>query len=303
MFRFLKKQFSKIYTHVTSKLGSLFASKRVDNETLATLERVLIEADTGVATTKLIMERLRSRVTKGSILEGEDLKEALSQELKELLHACPYTAYGSIYLLVGVNGTGKTTFAAKLAHLYSSQGKKVLIAAADTFRAAASEQLKVWAERAGADFFSGPLNADPASVVFGACQRFATQGYDILIIDTAGRLQNKTNLMRELEKIRKVITRALPPTALPTPQSAHIVTLLTVDALLGQNSLDQAKLFNQATQLSGIVLTKMDGTGKGGTVFAITREIKVPIAYLSYGEGLTDFSSFDPDSYVNQLLG
>lgn len=294
MFRFLKEQLSKIYTQVTSKLGSLFAKKEIDEEVLSELERILLEADTGVATTRSLIQRLRDLVRSGALSEGAQLKEALARELKKLLSAHPYTNDTSIYLLVGVNGTGKTTFAAKLAYYYVTQGKKVLLAAADTFRAAAAEQLGTWAERINVDCVKGAPDADPSSVVFAACQRFIEGGYDILIIDTAGRLQNKEYLMRELEKVRKVIGRHMP--------SKHVTTLLTIDALLGQNSLDQAKLFNQVTQLNGIVLTKMDGTGKGGIVFAISDEIKVPIAYISYGEQLDQTSLFNPETYVNQLL-
>lgn len=294
MFSFLKEKLSKIYAQVTSKLSSLFSSSTVDENTLNELERILLEADTGVQTTRLLIDRLRQQEAAGKLQQGHELKNALAQELKALLGTCTYTATGTVFILVGVNGTGKTTFAAKLAAFYTLQGKKVLLAAADTFRAAAVEQLRIWASRSGVTCISGPESADPASVVFNACKVFTNEAYDILIIDTAGRLQNKVNLMRELEKVRKVIDKQLP--------SAPITTLLTIDSLLGQNSLDQAQLFHQATNLDGIVLTKMDGTGKGGIVFAICKEVGVPIAYISYGEHLDQMSRFDPDTYVDQLL-
>lgn len=294
MFRFIKEQLSKIYAHVTYKLAVLFNRKEVDEEVLSELERILIEADTGISTTRGLMLQLRDLVRRGTIAQGTQLKEALSQELKDLLHKYPYQNKNIIYMLVGVNGTGKTTCAAKLANYYKTHGKKVLLAAADTFRAAAADQLSVWADRIGIDCVKGAAEADPSSVIFTACQRFTSGGYDILIIDTAGRLQNKEHLMRELEKARKVISKQMP--------STPVTTLLTIDALLGQNSLDQAKLFNQATQLNGIVLTKMDGTGKGGIVFAIADQIKVPIAYIAYGEQIDQMALFNPEAYINQIL-
>ncbi len=295
MFQFLKKQFAKIYTQVTSKLTALFGKQTVDEPLLHELERILLEADTGVTTTRALIESLRKKVQHQSIKQGSDLKEALKQELKALLQAKQFDDTDAhVFLMVGVNGTGKTTFTSKLANLYVKQGKKVLLAAADTFRAAAMQQLQIWAERAGTHCVTGPEGSDPAAIVFAACQKFVTERYDILIIDTAGRLQNKTNLMKELEKIRKVVGRQLP--------QERIVTLLTIDAMLGQNSFDQAKFFNEATMVDGIVLTKMDGTGKGGIVFSITNEIKIPVAYVSFGESMNDSARFDLDSYVHDLL-
>jgi fused signal recognition particle receptor len=259
------------------------------------LERILLEADTGITTTRALMEKLRAQVASGQIKQGSDLKIALQHELTNLLESKKYhDENAKIFLMVGVNGTGKTTFTSKLANRYTKLGKKVLLAAADTFRAAATHQLQVWAERSGAECITGPEGSDPAAVVYAACERFVSGSYDILIIDTAGRLQNKTNLMRELEKIRKVISRHIP--------DVPVVTLLTIDSMLGQNSFDQARLFNEATQVNGIVLTKMDGTGKGGIVFAITNEIKIPIAYVSFGEHMDDLARFESESYVKELL-
>lgn len=294
MFSFLKEKLSKIYATLTSKLSSLFAQKSVDKATLKELERILLEADTGVPTTRFLIDTLLKQATGGEISSGSQLKEALSTELKNLLATCPYSSDERIFMLVGVNGTGKTTFVAKLASLYKAQGKKVLVAAADTFRAAAAEQLAVWAARSDVTCIVGAEGADPASVVFNATKKFNEEGYDVLIIDTAGRLQNKVNLMRELEKVRKVVEKQVP--------TVRLTTLLTIDSLLGQNSLDQAHLFNQAAKLNGIVLTKMDGTGKGGIVFAICKEVGVPIAYLSYGEQPHQIKRFDADEYVNELL-
>ncbi len=294
MFSFIKEKLGKIYATLTSKLGSLFAKSTIDKGTLKELERILLEADTGVPTTRFLIDTLLHETVKGAIRTGDQLKNSLSAHLKALLTTCSYSSDERIFMLVGVNGTGKTTFAGKLATLYKNQGKKVLIAAADTFRAAAVEQLSILADRSGITCTSGTEGSDPASVVYSALKKYNDEKYDILIIDTAGRLQNKVNLMRELEKVRKVIEKQAP--------NKKLTTLLTIDSLLGQNSLDQAHLFNQAAKLDGIVLTKMDGTGKGGIVFAICKEVGVPVAYLSYGEQIDQIKRFDANEYVNELL-
>ena len=197
-------------------------------------------------------------------------------------------------MLVGINGSGKTTLAAKLAYHAKSKGKKVLLVAADTFRAAAQEQLGLWAQKLNADIELGKQGQDPASVVFAGCQRYKQQGYDTLIIDTAGRLQTKTNLMKELEKIKRVIGQQVP--------NQTINTILTVDSMLGQNSLEQARIFHESTKLDAIALTKMDGTGKGGIVFAIADELGIPVAYITYGEAIEHLKIFDADEYVQNLI-
>ena len=196
--------------------------------------------------------------------------------------------------MVGVNGAGKTTCSAKLAYYHTQRGRRVLLVAADTFRAAAVEQLSIWAHRLGVTCVTGMPDADPASVVFAGCQKFIEGQYDILIIDTAGRLQNKGNLMRELEKMHNVIKRKLP--------SHDLATLLTIDTLIGQNSLDQARLFHEATTLDGIILTKMDSTAKGGIIFSVAHELHVPIYFITYGEKITDFDHFSAEKYVYELL-
>jgi signal recognition particle-docking protein FtsY len=289
MFNFIKDKLTKIYTQVASKITNLFAQNQVDAEILAQLQRILLEADTGVETTRHLIEKVKHAAT------GAELKSALTNELIQLLHATkPYSPETPIYLLVGINGSGKTTCAAKLASQASKAGKRVLVVAGDTFRAAAVEQLAIWAQRIDIRLVTGNEKQDPASVVYAACTIFKQENYDTIIIDTAGRLQTKTNLMHELEKIRKIIHKQLPTTP--------ITTLLTVDSMLGQNSLDQARAFNEATQLDGIILTKMDGTGKGGIVFAIAHELKTPVAYISYGEGVEQFSRFDAENYVKELI-
>ncbi len=294
MFSFIKEKLTKIYTTVTAATHALFARNTVDAQTLEELRTLLLQADTGVQTTNRLIDELQQRVHGGSVKTGQELHAALAQQLRDLLaqHAPP--AERPIYLLVGINGSGKTTFAGKLAHQFVQRGERVLLAAADTFRAAAPEQLEVWAQRSGATLVQGAREQDPASVVFQACAQFKTAQFDRLIIDTAGRLQTKINLMRELEKIRRIIGKQLP--------TVPVCTLLTVDAMLGQNSFDQARLFNDATQLNGIVLTKMDGTGKGGIVFAITQELHIPVAFMCHGEQIADLKAFDAHEYVDQLL-
>lgn len=294
MFNFIKKTLNSIYNQFTTKVRSLFTKTHVDEETLNELEKILIEADTGIYTTRSIISSLKSDFLAGKITQGSDLRTELTKKLKDLLKIKPYIPEADIYLLVGINGSGKTTFAGKLGNWLKQQNKKVLLTAGDTFRAAATEQLNTWGKRLDIPVVIGKENQDPASVVFAGCQKFTEENYDCLIIDTAGRLQTKVNLMKELEKIKRIITQQA--------GSKKISTLLTIDAMLGQNSFDQAKIFNESTQVDGIVLTKMDGTGKGGIVFSIVQELKIPIAFISYGEKPEQLSLFDADSYIDQLL-
>ncbi len=294
MFGFIKDKLTKVFSQVTKKFNTLFSRNTIDQETLKELEKVLIQADTGVATTRAILKKVTTEWQQGTIQQGSDLQRAVQQELLAILKE-PSPKACNVFLLVGVNGSGKTTFGAKLASKYVSKGKKVLLVAGDTFRAAATKQLEAWANKVGADIVTGAAEQDPASVVYAGCSRYKEQGYDVIIIDTAGRLQTKVNLMKELEKIKRVVSKQLP--------DQDICTLLTVDAMLGQNSFEQAKLFHESTQLDGIILTKMDGTGKGGIVFAITQELSIPVQYISFGEQVNQFKLFDKEEYVQQLLG
>ncbi len=294
MFGFIKNTLSKIYTAVTSKLGSLFGKTAIDEQTLKELELILLQADTGVKTTRAIMEQLKNAHNAGDLKDGNDLKTALREQLLTILQEKEPQTDCTVYLLVGINGSGKTTFAGKLAHKAKQEGKKTLFIAADTFRAAAPEQLMQWAQKTDTAIELGKTGQDPASVVFTGCERFNNDNFDQLIIDTAGRLQTKTNLMRELEKIKRIIAKKLP--------DHKICTLLTIDAMLGQNSFEQAQLFNDSTDVSGIVLTKMDGTGKGGIVFSIANQLNIPIAFISFGEQLKDCKPFDAQTYVKELL-
>lgn len=295
MFNFIKNKLQKIFSHVTSQLGSFFKRTTIDNGALKELEILLISSDVGVTTTRSIISNLKQQVG-NTITNGEQLKASLHTILLNILtQQTPASSGQQIFLFVGINGSGKTTSIGKLAHLYAQQGKKVLLVAADTFRAAAPEQLKEWAIKANADILCGKEGQDPASLVFQGCEKFKKENYDILIIDTAGRLQTKINLMHELAKIKRALSKQLP--------DMPIATLLTIDGMLGQNSFEQAKLFKESTDVNGIVLTKMDGTGKGGIVFAIAQELSIPVVYITFGEQSDQIKTFDAQEYVTELLG
>lgn len=295
MFNFIKNTLNKIYSTCTSKLDAIFSKGTIDPETLSELEKILIEADTGIATTKKIIQILTQEYKIGNITDSASLKQALHAKLISLLKTDIHKSQASIILLVGINGSGKTTLAAKLAYNAKKEGKKVLLVAADTFRAAAQEQLGSWAQQLKIDIVLGTSQQDPAAVVYAGCEKFKQEEYQTLIIDTAGRLQTKINLMKELEKIKRVVNKQLP--------GIVVNTILTVDSMLGQNSLEQARIFHESTKLDGIALTKMDGTGKGGIVFSITDELHIPVLYISYGEQPEQLKLFDAQEYVSQLLG
>lgn len=292
MFSFIKEKLHNIYTGFTSKLSAFFGRTTIDEATLHELELLLISADTGVSTTRAIINQVKH----AKPAEGAALRTVLEPILIAILQkAGTYNSTLSpIYLLVGINGSGKTTSIGKLAHQLRTQGKKVLLVAADTFRAAAPEQLTSWAHEIGVDILLGATNQEAAAVVFNGCERFKKEKYDALIIDTAGRLHTKVNLMNELAKIKRVITKQLP--------DAPIATLLTIDAMLGQNSFEQAKLFKECTDVNGIILTKMDGTGKGGIVFAIADQLQIPIAYITFGEQVDHIKPFNAQSFVHDLV-
>lgn len=295
MLSFIKEKLHKVYDSFTTKIHALFGRTTIDEATIKELEILLISADTGVKTTRTIIEKLRQDLRNGKLGQGSSLRSALEPILLDILSKQGASCTNArIYLLVGINGSGKTTFAGKLAHYFSNQGKKVLLVAADTFRAAAQEQLTRWAIQSNVDIVLGKQNQDPASVVFSGCEKFNNEGYDRLIIDTAGRLQTKVNLMKELAKIKRIIGKHMP--------DEKIQTLLTIDAMLGQNSFEQAKLFKESTNVSGIVLTKMDGSGKGGIVFSIVQELDIPISYITFGEQRDEFKGFNAKDYVTGLL-
>ena len=261
-------------------------------ETLDALEELLIEADVGVAATSRLIEAVRARADDG------DLQALVRDELLDLLEARPASptpdASPRVVLVVGVNGTGKTTTVGRLAHLLTSEGKQPLICAADTFRAAAVEQLEVWAGRVNADFVRATTGADPAAVVFDAVSSGKAKGRDVVLVDTAGRLHTRANLMAELDKIRRVAGRVVP--------GAPHETLLVLDATVGQNGLPQARAFLETAGVTGIVLTKLDGTAKGGIAVAITAELGVPIRYVGVGEQIDDLLPFSAEDYVDALF-
>ncbi len=294
MFTNLREKLKNLYTTITTPLKTLFGRPEVDAAALKELENLLIQADMGIKTTRAVMAQLtKAAESQDAQLDGAQLKALLRNELAKMLITAPKNN-PTVYLLVGINGSGKTTCASKLAQQLQQQGERILLVAADTFRAAAADQLQVWAERTNVGIIRGKDKQEPASVVFQGCVKFREEGYTKLIIDTAGRLQTKANLMQELAKIGRIITQQLP--------EAQIATLLTIDSMLGQNSLEQAQLFHESTPLHGIILTKMDSTGKGGIVFAIQQAIKVPVTFISYGEQLDAFAPFDGITFIDQLL-
>ncbi len=273
-----------------------------DAETWESFEEALLGADVGVATTMATLDRLRSAAAAAGITEGDDLLSALGDQMREVLDAERSLATSvpgrddatAVWLFVGVNGVGKTTTIGKVGHRLSSSGQRVVMAAGDTFRAAAASQLQTWADRCGAELISGSSGADPSSVVHDAVTAAAARGADVVLADTAGRLQTRKNLMDELAKVRRVADRE---------PGAVAETLLVIDATTGQNGLSQARAFAEATDVTGVVLTKLDGSAKGGIVFAIEAELGLPVKLVGLGEQAEDLVAFDPDSYVDALLG
>lgn len=295
MFGFIKDKIKKVYTAFTHQISSIFSRNSLDDHFLQELSVLLISADTGVEATNKIIEQLRLDIKNSKIKTMDEVKAELEKLLiAQLNPVAESELVPRVLLLVGVNGSGKTTFCAKYANLLKQQGKKVILVAGDTFRAAATQQLMEWANRIDIPVFVGKDGQDPASVIFDACKKFKEEGFDNIIIDTAGRLQTKVNLMKELEKIRKIIDKQIP--------GQEVSTWLTIDAMLGQNSLRQAEVFQQSVKLNGVVLTKLDGTGKGGVVFAVTQKLNVQILYATYGEHLQDIKVFDAVEYVKGLL-
>ena len=286
---------------VFARIGQIFRRGGLSEADWEELEALLIEADVGVQTTMEVVQALRRRVREEGIHDPEMLRRALAGELRAILETArpssipPEPGIPYVILVVGVNGVGKTTTIAKLAYRYRRQGKSVLLAAADTFRAAAIEQLQVWGERAGVPVLAHQPGADPGAVAFDALSSALARGIDVVIVDTAGRLHTKHNLMQELEKVRRVIQRKIP--------SAPHQVLLVIDATTGQNGLAQARLFTSAVQVTDLALAKLDGTAKGGIVFAIVRELGLPVTYVGTGEKLEDLADFDAERFIQALVG
>ena len=295
----LKSGLTKTRESISQQVNSVFSAfVRVDEELFENLEEALIMADIGVDTTEYIIETLRERVKHKHITDAnlvkQELRDVISAILSENDCSTDTSTKPSVMLIIGVNGVGKTTSIGNLAANYRQSGKKVLLAAADTFRAAAIDQLDIWAQRSGCDIIKHQENSDPASVVFDACAAAKARDVDLLICDTAGRLHNKKNLMAELNKINRVIERELPDAARET--------LLVLDATTGQNAVSQAKLFGEAADITGIILTKLDGTAKGGIVITIAKEQKLPVKFIGVGEGIDDLQEFNPDDFAKALF-
>ena len=295
----LKEGLSKTRNNIVRGIDSVFSGfSSIDDDFYEELEEILIMGDIGVNAAGGILERLKAQVKEKHIKEPEQCKEVLIDSIKEQM-AVTDTAYEfehkpSIVLVIGVNGVGKTTSVGKLAWLLKSQGRKVLIAAADTYRAAACEQLTEWAKRAGVDMITGAQGADPSSVIYDAVNAAKARRVDVLLCDTAGRLHNKKNLMEELKKMNRIIDREYP--------EIHRENLIVLDGTTGQNALNQAREFGDVADLTGIILTKMDGTSKGGIAVAIQSELSIPVKYIGVGEKLDDLQKFDAQAFVNALF-
>ena len=295
----LKEGLNKTRNNIVSGIDSVFSGfSAIDDDFYEELEETLIMGDIGVNATSDILERLKKQVKERHIKEPSDCRQLLIDSIREQMQvgetAYEFEKKQSVILVIGVNGVGKTTSVGKLAGMLKADGRKVLIAAADTFRAAAGEQLAGWANRAGVDMIGGAEGSDPASVLFDAVNAAKARHADVLLCDTAGRLHNKKNLMEELKKMNRIIDREFP--------DAHRENLVVLDGTTGQNALQQAREFGQVADLTGIILTKMDGTAKGGIAVAIQSELNVPVKYIGVGEDMEDLQKFDPDQFVNALF-
>ncbi len=299
LFKRLASGLSKTRANIASNMNSVFrGSSKIDDEFYDDLEEVLILSDLGVHTAENIIEDLKEKVKEQGIREPEECRQLLIESLRDQMRTGEmdfrFEDEPSVVLVIGVNGVGKTTTIGKLAAQEKGRGRRVILGAADTFRAAAGEQLTEWANRAGVEIVGGQEGADPASVVYDTAQAAKARGADLLLIDTAGRLHNKKNLMEELKKIDRILTRECP--------DRYRETLVVVDATTGQNALNQAREFSEVAEISGIVLTKMDGTAKGGIAVAIQAELGIPVKYIGVGESIEDLQRFDADAFIEALF-
>ena len=298
-FKRLVEGLSKTRENIVSGIDSIFSGySSIDDDFYEEIEEILVMGDIGINTTTAIIERLKEQVAEERVKDPQECKQLLMDSIKEQM-AVGETAYEfehrkSVILVIGVNGVGKTTSVGKLAGKLKDQGKKVIMAAADTFRAAAGEQLTQWANRAGVELIGGQDGADPASVVYDAIAAAKARNADVLICDTAGRLHNKKNLMEELRKIYRIIEKEYP--------EAYLETLVVLDGTTGQNALAQARQFNDVANVTGIILTKLDGTAKGGIAVAIESELDIPVKYIGVGETIDDLQKFDSNEFVNALF-
>lgn len=295
----LKDGLKKTRDNITQRIDQLLVSMgKIDEDLFEELEEILITSDVGVETTLRIIEDLKARVKKEKITNAMDVKQLLKEEIANLLGSDKATlklgTRPSVIVVIGVNGVGKTTSIGKLCHVLKQQGKKVIMAAGDTFRAAAIDQLEIWAKRAGVDIIRHTEGADPSAVIFDAIVAAKARNYDVIVCDTAGRLHTKKNLMEELKKVFRIIQRELP--------DADVETLLVLDATTGQNAVSQAKNFTEAAGVTGLVLTKLDGTAKGGIVVSIKTELDIPVKFIGVGEQIDDLQPFQPKEFVEALF-
>ncbi len=299
LFDRLKKGLTKTRSNFVGRIEQVFKGKKIDDNTIDEFEEILITSDIGIEATVQIIDDLRTQVSSGKIKDYDGVKRFLKDEMLKILGLPqPFVLYQErpfVVLAVGVNGVGKTTTIGKLASRLMNEGHSVIMAAADTFRAAAIEQLDIWAERSGAQIVKHQSGSDPAAVAYDAVEAAKARGIDCVIVDTAGRLHTKYSLMEELKKIKRVLNKAMP--------GAPHETLLVVDATTGQNALRQAKMFNDSIGITGIALTKLDGTAKGGIVLAIKKELNIPVRLIGVGEGIEDLRDFIPEEFVEALIG
>jgi len=299
LFKGLRESLSRTRQSVFGQIVNVLGAGEITEETWEDVEALLIQADMGVPTTLELIDRMQERVSSEGLFRTDQLVEAMKEELRGMLTDPPEFEMEkprqlTIAMVVGVNGSGKTTTVGKLAHYYKERGKRVMMVAGDTFRAAAIDQLKIWSERAGVPIVSGEPGGDPAAIIYDGIRATRGRGYDLLLVDTAGRLHTKFNLMKEIEKIYNVARRSV-------HQAPHEV-LLVLDATTGQNALVQARKFGEAVNVTGVVLAKLDSTAKGGMVFSIYQELGVPVRFIGTGEKIEDLAPFDPDAFVDGLF-
>ncbi len=299
MYDRLKEGLQKTKKQFVESFNQISFGRKIDESLFEDIEMILLRADVGVKATTEIIDFLRTESKKRKIKEGEELKDLLKEKLYDILKDCKgdlnlINEKPDVLLFLGINGSGKTTTVGKLAYKFQKEGKSVVLAAADTFRAAAIDQLEVWAERSGARIVKHSPGADPAAVVFDAINSAKSRGDDIVLVDTAGRLHTKEHLMKELQKIKRTIQKF--------SSNQPCETLLVLDSTIGQNSINQAKTFKEATDVTGIILTKLDGTSKGGAIIPICQELKIPIKYIGVGEDVDDLQPFDPKAFIDALF-
>ena len=299
MFNRLKEGLKKTKTQLSDSFSKISFGRKIDESLFEDIEMVLLQADVGVEATDEIIEFLKKESKKRKIKDGEGLKELLKEKLYDILKECEGKLElgeekPSVILFVGVNGSGKTTTVGKLASQLKNEGKSVVLAAADTFRAAAIDQLEEWAKRSGVRIVKHSSGADPSAVVFDAVKSAQSRGDDVVLIDTAGRLHTKEHLIKELQKIKRTIKKLAP--------NQPIETILVLDGTIGQNSINQAKTFKEATDITGIVITKLDGTAKGGAIIPICKELKIPVKFIGVGEGIEDLQPFDAKAFVDAIF-